>query len=67
MGQRWRTDNKRYGIQVEFDDVQNEFNFKSGTTGQALAANSAVGIDAIQNESTIAVGRYCAHCYNGSR
>jgi flagellar hook protein FlgE len=57
-GPEVRTDNKRYGIQVEFDDVQNEFSFKSGTTGEALGADSAVGVDGIQNESTIAVGRY---------
>ena len=57
-GPEVRTDNKRYGIQVEFDDVQNEFSFKSGTTGEALGASSAVGVDNIQNESTISVGRY---------
>ena len=57
-GPEVRTDNKRYGIKVEFDDVQNEFNFKSGTTGEALSADSAVDVNSIQNESTISVGRY---------
>jgi flagellar hook protein FlgE len=57
-GPEVRTDNKRYGIQVEFDDVQNEFSFKSGTTGEALSADTVVGVDSIQNESTISVGRY---------
>jgi flagellar hook protein FlgE len=57
-GPEVRVDNKRYGIEVEYDDVQNEFNFKSGTTGEALAADSAVGVNSIQDESTISVGRY---------
>ena len=53
-----RTDNKRYGMQVEFDPVSNNFNFKSGTTGEALAANEVVGVSSAQSESSIAVGRY---------
>ena len=39
-----RAQNKRYGMQVEFDTVANNFNITSGTTGEALAANSAVGV-----------------------
>ena len=57
-GPEVRTDSKRYGMQVEFDDVQNEFNFKSGTTGEALNTNAAVGLNSNQSESTISVGRY---------
>ena len=45
-------------MEVEFDTVNNNFVVKSGTTGESLRANSAVGVTAAQNESSIAVGRY---------
>ena len=45
-------------MEVEFDTVNNNFIVKSGTTGESLRANSAVGVTAAQNESSIAVGRY---------
>jgi len=57
-GAELRVENKRYGMEVEFDTVQNQFVVKSGTTGEALRANSAVGVTAAQNESSVAVGRY---------
>ena len=53
-----RAQNKRYGMQVEFDTVANNFNIKSGTTGEALVANSVVGVTKAQSASSIAVGRY---------
>ena len=53
-----RSQNKRYGMQVEFDTVANNFNITSGTTGEALAANSAVGVPLAQSASSVAVGRY---------
>ena len=45
-------------MQVEFDTVATEFNISSGTTGEALAANSAVGVPAAQSASSVKVGRY---------
>lgn len=57
-GPELRVENKRYGMEVEFDTVQNQFLVKSGTTGEALRANSAVGVTSAQNESSVAVGRY---------
>ena len=57
-GPEVRVDNKRYGMEVEYDTVQNQFVIKSGTTGEALRANSAVGVTSAQNESSVAVGRY---------
>ena len=50
--------NKRYGMQVEFDTVNNVFNFSSGKTGEALTANGAVGVPTNQTKSDIALGRY---------
>ena len=57
-GPEVRVSNKRYGMEVEFDTVANVFNISSGTTGEAIAANSVVGINAAQSASTVAVGRY---------
>ena len=49
--------NKRYGIQVDFDTVNYNFSVKSGTTGEALPANSALGITSNQPASNVSVGR----------
>ena len=57
-GPEIRQENKRYGMEVEYDTVQNQFVIKSGTTGESLRANSAVGVTSAQNESSVAVGRY---------
>jgi flagellar hook protein FlgE len=57
-GPEIRAEEKRYGMEVEYDTVQNQFVIKSGTTGESLRANSAVGVTAAQNESSVAVGRY---------
>ena len=57
-GAELRVENKRYGMEVEFDTVNSNFVIKSGTTGESLRANSAVGVTSAQNESSIAVGRY---------
>ena len=43
---------------VEFDTVNNVFNISSGSTGEALAGGSVVGVDLAQNASSVAVGRY---------
>jgi len=57
-GPEIRAEEKRFGMEVEYDTVQNQFVIKSGTTGESLRANSAVGVTAAQNESSVAVGRY---------
>jgi flagellar hook protein FlgE len=53
-----RAENRRFGMEVEFDTVNNVFDIRSGTTGEALGANSVVGVDVAQNASSVAVGRY---------
>jgi len=50
--------NKRFGMDVYFDTVNSAFEFKSGSTGETLAANSAQGVSAAQSMSDIAIGRY---------
>ena len=57
-GPEIRQENKRYGMEVEFDTVNNVFNISSGTTGEAIEAGSVVGVDTAQNASSVAVGRY---------
>ena len=57
-GPEIRAENKRYGMEVEFDTVNNVFNISSGSTGEALAGGSVVGVDLAQNASSVAVGRY---------
>ncbi len=57
-GPEVRAQNQRFGMQVEFDTVATVFNISSGTTGEALAANSAVGVPAAQSASSVKVGRY---------
>ena len=57
-GPQLQAQNKRFGMEVNFDTVNNAFVFKSGSTGEALAANSAQGVAANQSSSDISVGRY---------
>ena len=57
-GPEVREINKRFGMEVEYDTVGNVFNISSGTTGEAIAANSVVGVNVAQSSSTVAVGRY---------
>ncbi|MDE0784370.1 MAG: hypothetical protein OSB34_14475, partial [Planktomarina sp.] len=57
-GPEVRVQNKRYGMEVYFDTVANQFQVKSGKTGEQLAENSAVGVTANQSASDVSVGRY---------
>jgi len=57
-GPEIRQENKRFGMEVEFDTVNNVFNISSGTTGEAIGAGSVVGVETAQNASSVAVGRY---------
>ena len=56
-GDELQVANKRYGMEVNFDTVNYNFTVKSGTTGEALTANSALGVIENQSASTVAVGR----------
>ena len=57
-GPELQPNNKRFGIDVKFDTVNNVFDINSGTTGEALAANTALGVTVNQSASSIAIGRY---------
>ena len=53
-----RVQNKRYGMEVNFDTVNTTFEISSGKTGEKLSENSAVGVTANQAASDVSVGRY---------
>ena len=57
-GPEVRVQNKRYGMEVYFDTVNNKFEIMSGKTGEQLSENSAVGVTANQSASDVSVGRY---------
>jgi flagellar hook protein FlgE len=57
-GPEVRVQNKRYGMEVYFDTVNNKFEITSGKTGEKLAENSAVGVTANQSASDVSIGRY---------
>jgi flagellar hook protein FlgE len=50
--------NKRFGMGVYFDTVNNSFEIESGTTGETLAANTVQSVVKNQSKSDISVGRY---------
>ena len=50
--------NKRFGMSVYFDTVNNLFEVKSGTTGEALVANTVQSVVTNQSKSDISIGRY---------
>ena len=53
-GDELQVANKRYGMEVNFDTVNYNFTVKSGTTGEALPANSALGVKKTNPASTVA-------------
>ena len=57
-GPEVRVQEKRYGMEVNFDTVNNTFDIKSGKTGEKLSENSAVGVTANQSASNVSVGRF---------
>ena len=54
------------GLSVEYNSELQVFDFKSGTTGEAIAANGAIGVTTAQSASSIVVGRYSLSTTNGS-
>lgn len=48
----------RFGAKVLYDRDSSSFTFESGTTGKAVRANKAMGVDTDQKASNIQVGRY---------
>ena len=57
---------KRYGVTVDYNSDTGTFVFASGTTGEEIAADGALGVDSEQSASNIQVGRYSISSTDGS-
>jgi len=65
-GEEIQLNDKRYGIKVNYNSDTKDFTFSSGTTGESIAANGALGVTETQKASNIEVGRYLLSTSDGS-
>ena len=65
-GEEIQLNDKRYGIKVNYNSDTKDFTFSSGTTGEAISANGALGVTETQKASNIEVGRYLLSTSDGS-
>ena len=56
---------KRFGVKVDYNSDIKTFTFSSGTTGEDIPADGAIGVDEDQKASNIQVGRYALDASNG--
>ena len=57
-GEEIQLNDKRYGVSVNYNSDTQTFTFASGTTGELIEANGALGVPSQQKASGIVVGRY---------
>ena len=57
-GQEIQLQNKRYGMKVGYSSDTASFTVSSGSTGEDIEANGAMGVETTQKASDIKVGRY---------
>ena len=65
-GEEIQLNDKRYGIKVNYNSDTRSFTFASGTTGEAIDANEALGVSTDQSASSISIGRYNLSTMDGS-
>jgi len=65
-GEEIQLNDKRYGVSVNYNSDTQTFTFASGTTGELIEANGALGVEAQQKSSAIVVGRYSLSESDGS-
>ena len=65
-GEEIQLNDKRYGIKVNYNSDTRSFTFASGTTGERIDANKALGVTSNQSASNIEVGRYQLSTADGS-
>ena len=65
-GEEIQLNDKRFGIKVNYNSDTRSFTFASGTTGERIDANKALGVTTDQSASNIAVGRYTLSTADGS-
>ena len=56
-GEEIQLNDKRYGVSVNYNGDTKSFTVASGTTGETIAANGALGVNADQKSSNIQIGR----------
>ncbi len=66
-GEEIQPNDKRYGIKVAYNSELQNFSISSGTTGEAIDANGAIGVSQQQKASNIQVGRYSLSETTGAR
>ena len=65
-GEEIQLNDKRFGVNVLYNADTQSFSFKSGTTGEAIAANGALNVTSAQTASSIEVGRHTLSTTDGS-
>jgi flagellar hook protein FlgE len=65
-GEEIQLNDKRYGVTVGYNSDTQTFTFASGTTGELIEANGALGVESQQKASGIEVGRYSLSEVDGS-
>ncbi len=66
-GEEIQPNDKRYGVNVNYNSELQTFTISSGTTGEEIAANGANGVTEDQKASNIQVGRYAISTTTGAR
>ena len=66
-GAEIQPNDKRYGIDVAYNSDLQNFTISSGTTGEAIAANGANGVETDQKRSNIQIGRHTINATTGAR
>ena len=56
-GEEIQLNDKRFGIKVEYNSDTKSFSVLSGTTGEQINTNGAIGVDQNQKASNIQIGR----------
>ena len=65
-GEEIQLNDKRFGITVKYNSDTQSFTFASGTTGELIEANGALGVPNQQKASSIEVGRFSLSEEDGS-
>ena len=65
-GSEMQINAKRFGAKVNYNSDTKSFTFSSGSTGEEISADGALGVDTNQNASNIQVGRYAINSTDGS-
>lgn len=65
-GEEVQLNDKRYGIAVGYNSDTKTFTFRSGSTGEQIDANGAIGVDSAQKASNIQIGRFSISTTDGS-